>query len=415
MRFYYSYFLIITILISVDIYSFKAIWLVLKNPTAKKYLSIFYWLLSLILYVLVGSIFFNKPDQWAVGYYSYISIIIALLLLFYIPKLTILIFHFFDDFQYVIRKSLNFILKRKDLSKSTKTGRRAFITKTGIIMAAIPFASFAYGIVWGRHNFTVYTEKLKFNTLPKSFNGFKIVQISDLHLGNFTGNYDQVERIKDLINLQNPDIIVFTGDMVNNSSHEMDNFLPLLKAMKAKYGKYSILGNHDYGDYTKWRTKNEKKSNFGRLISLQEQAGFTVLKNENCRINIDNQFIQIIGLENWGKPPFPKYGNLSEATKGIDFDQFTLLLSHDPSHWDAEVMGKTNIDLTLAGHTHGMQFAVEISGLKWSPAQYKYPRWAGLYSENNQYLYMNRGTGYIGMAARIGVPPEITLIELQKK
>ena len=208
---------------------------------------------------------------------------------------------------------------------------------------------------------------------------------------------------------------MFTGDLVNNSSYEIDEFLPLLKKLKAKYGKYSILGNHDYGDYSNWSSDEEKQANFERMISLQEEAGFEVLRNENRQIKIEGESIQLVGLENWGQPPFPQYGNLNKAMMGVEEDKVTILLSHDPSHWDAEVLNKTNIDLTLAGHTHGMQFGIEIPGFKWSPVQFKYPRWGGLYTENNQHLYVNRGIGYIGVAARVGISPEVTVLELQSE
>ncbi len=412
MRFYFSFFIIFLVLLAIDIYSLKAIRTIVRGKTTKLILSITYILISLIIYVLVGSVFFQKPNFETFDRYATIANIFAALLIFWAPKVVILIFHFLDDIQLLVWKLMNGTGLSNSKTDSINQSRRAFITKAGILIASVPFASVLYGFLKGRFDFTVFSEKITFNNLPSNFNGFKIVQFSDFHFGSLAGNYAEVEEAIDQINQQEPDLLVFTGDLVNNSSREIDEFLPLLKKLNARYGKYSILGNHDYGDYSQWKSDQHKRENFNRIIGLQEEAGFKVLRNENKRIAINNQTIQLIGVENWGHPPFPRYGDLKAATHGVNNKDFSILLSHDPSHWDAEVIHKTNIDLTLAGHTHGMQFGIEISGIKWSPAQLKYPRWAGLYAENNQYLYVNRGIGYIGVAARVGIKPEITVIEL---
>ncbi|MCF8371805.1 MAG: metallophosphoesterase [Bacteroidales bacterium] len=415
MRFYFSFSIFLIVLVLIDLYSFKAIRIAMKKSVTRQVISIAFWALSVVLYVMVGTVLLNKPDHDTVGRYASISIIFGILLLFLLPKLMILVFHFFDDIQFLIRKLIVKLRNRKTPRAISDKGRRAFLTKTGIVLAALPFTSVMYGIFKGRFNFSVYSESIAFKNLPGNFDGLKLVQFSDFHLGSFSGNYEQVEAAIELINQQEPDLLVFTGDLVNNSSHEIDEFLPLLKKLNARYGKYSILGNHDYGDYSKWDSDADKQTNFERMISLQEEAGFELLRNENRQIQIGDESIKLVGLENWGHPPFPQYGDLRKAMQGVDEEKFTLLLSHDPSHWDAEVLGKTRIDLTLAGHTHGMQFGIEIPGFKFSPIQFKYPRWGGLYTEGKQHLYVNRGIGYIGIAARVGINPEVAVLELRKE
>jgi hypothetical protein len=277
---------------------------------------------------------------------------------------------------------------------------------------ALTASAFTYGIVKGRFNFRVIAEKLKFKNLPSKFNGFKVIQISDLHIGSFSRFHKSVKEIIEKINKLNPDLIVFTGDMVNNVADEMEGWQPIFSRLKAKHGKISILGNHDYGDYHTFPSAQAKIDNLNRLKEIHREIGFDLLLNENRTIKIDNEQISILGVENWGKPPFVQYGDLDLASKGTENAAFKLLLSHDPSHWDEQVKPNTNIDLTLSGHTHGMQFGIEIPGFKWSPVKYKYPKWAGLYSEGNQHLYVNRGFGHLGFAGRVGMDPEITEIEL---
>jgi hypothetical protein len=266
----------------------------------------------------------------------------------------------------------------------------------------------------GRFNFRITNEKLSFPNLPEAFNGFKVVHISDIHIGSFLGHENQVKKAIELVNEQNPDIILFTGDLVNNFAEELSGWIPILSDLRAKYGKFSILGNHDYGDYFEWPNKAEKEQNLTNLKQAHKELGFKLLLNESMQIELNNSKIGLIGVENWGLPPFPQYGNLKVAMNGSSELPFNILMSHDPSHWDAEVIDKTNIDLTLSGHTHGMQFGIEIGNVKWSPVKYKYPRWGGLYKENKQYLYVNRGFGYIGFPGRVGMPPEITVIELKR-
>ncbi len=290
-------------------------------------------------------------------------------------------------------------------------GRRNFLIKVGLGLAAIPFASFLYGITKGKYQYTVRKTALKFPNLPKVFDGYKVVQISDIHSGSFDSK-EQVLKGVQMINDLNPDLILFTGDLVNDRASEIEPFLDVFKQLKAKDGIFSITGNHDYGDYTAWPSSDAKKENFRQLIERHGDMGFKILMNENVKIRKGEDHFNLVGIENWGLPPFPQKGDLNRALHGVD-EKFTLLMSHDPSHWDAEVLKHNNqVDLTLSGHTHGMQFGIEIPGFKWSPVKFKYPRWAGLYQEKDKYLYVNRGFGFIGLPGRVGIWPEITLLEL---
>jgi predicted MPP superfamily phosphohydrolase len=271
-----------------------------------------------------------------------------------------------------------------------------------------------YGVWFGKYYYKVHHKTLSFQNLPKSFDGFKIVQISDAHLGTFD-NFKKVKKGLELLQQQNPDIIVFTGDLVNNVAEEAQIYIDEFKKLSAPYGKFTILGNHDYGEYVRWKTKDEKDQNLSKLIEIGNQMGFTWLDNKHVALSKNNDTLYLAGVENWGLPPFPQYGNLEKAIDGISPSDFIILLSHDPTHWRQEVLKTAkNVALTLSGHTHGMQFGFELGKFKWSPVKYKYSDWADLYKQGEQYLYVNRGFGNIGYPGRVGIRPEITLIELKK-
>ena len=274
------------------------------------------------------------------------------------------------------------------------------------------FGSLLYGFS-NKYNYNLKKLSVNFTNLPQAFRGMKIVQISDIHSGSFS-NKDAVKRgVEKIMQLQ-PDIILFTGDLVNNKADEMHDYIDVFNQLKAPHGVYSVLGNHDYGDYVQWESKQHKEDNLKALIETHGTLGWKILMNENVHIERDGDKIAILGVENWSaKSNFPKYGNLARAYSGSEQVPFKILLSHDPSHWEAEVLSQyKDIDFVLSGHTHGMQFGVEIPGLKWSPVQYVYKHWAGLYESGNQRLYVNRGFGFIGYPGRVGILPEITLIEL---
>jgi len=283
----------------------------------------------------------------------------------------------------------------------------------GLISGFLPFFVILYGIFKAVYKFKVHHHVIKCNTLPKSFDGLKIVQISDLHLGSFNYGYDKLERAIEKINHLNPDYIVITGDLVNNYAWELRGWETVFNKLNAEKGKYTILGNHDYGDYSKWDSAETKQENFESIKKFYKDIDFKLLLNESEIISENNEQIAIIGVENWGKPPFKQYGDLQKAIESVAEIPFKILLSHDPTHWAEEVIDKTDITLTLAGHTHGMQAAFQYKNLQWSPIKYKFKHWAGLYKHNQQYLYVNRGLGWLGFPARIGMRPEITFIELQ--
>ena len=284
----------------------------------------------------------------------------------------------------------------------------------GLLSGFLPFFVILYGIFKAVYRFKIYHETLYFQHLPKSFNGLKIVQISDIHLGSFNYKYSKLKEAVEKINLLKPDYIVITGDLVNNYAWELRGWDKIFSKLEAKNGKYAILGNHDYGDYSDWKSHKAKRLNFLAIQKFYKDIKFKLLLNEAEIISQQNEQIAIIGVENWGNPPFKQYGNLTKAISNLDAIPFKILLSHDPTHWTEEVIDKTDINLTLSGHTHGMQAAFRYKNFQWSPIKYKFKHWAGLYNHKEQFLYVNRGLGWLGFPARIGMRPEITLIEIKK-
>lgn len=418
-RFIMLFIFITAFIILVDVYSFKGIKLLTENidsKTLKTIIYTFYWLIPLL--IITTLLFFRslQPFDRDPKIFRNFFLLAGIFILFYLPKLIFIVFHLTEDVIHIAKVLISKITSPTDVTNPGNieegVSRAKFISQLGLLLAAIPFTSILYGMAKGRFNFRISHETISFTNLPDTFNKLKIVQISDIHIGSFLGHEPQVKKAVELINEQEPDLILFTGDLVNNFAEEMNGWIPILSKLKAKYGKISILGNHDYGDYFEWKSKAEKDQNLINLKEVHKKIGFNLLLNQSTILEKDNSKIAIIGVENWGLPPFPQYGNLQTASIDIADIPFKILLSHDPSHWDAEVLQKTDIDLTLSGHTHGMQFGIEIGNIKWSPVKYKYPRWAGLYNENNQYLYVNRGFGYIGFPGRVGMPPEITVIEL---
>lgn len=316
-------------------------------------------------------------------------------------------------------KSLVLFVKKKLYPKvipihpNTLT-RKDFLKKAGVIAAAIPFGTLLFGMVKTAYDFTIRKQKLKITNLPNAFKGLKIVQISDLHVGSFLDD-EPIKKVVNLINEQKPDMIFFTGDLVNDISEEVLPFIDVLSQIKAPLGVFSILGNHDYGDYFYQKDDLEgKKHNYELMKKIHKKIGWKLLLNENVVLEKNNERIAILGVENWGTGErFPKYGDLDQAKNGLLPNDIKLLLSHDPSHWEAKILPEhSDIAATFSGHTHGMQFGIEIPNFKWSPSQYLYNQWAGLYTSNLQQLYVNRGLGFIGYPGRVGILPEITVVEL---
>jgi len=289
------------------------------------------------------------------------------------------------------------------------------VSELSLLMAVVLFGLLLFGITRGGHYYKVRRETLFFDDLPEAFDGFTITQLSDIHSGSFS-DAKGVQKGLDLVSAQRSDMILFTGDLVNNRASEMDPWIPAFAKLDAPYGKYSVLGNHDYGDYMQWENKSDQHANLKQLKNVHKEIGFKLLLNESVQIKKGGQPIALIGVENWGKGGFHKYGDLQKATAGVPDEAFKVLMSHDPSHWDAVTLGhQQHIHLTLSGHTHGMQFGFELFGLKWSPIKYMYKQWAGLYEKSSRYLYVNRGFGFIGLKGRIGIWPEIAVITLKRK
>jgi len=337
----------------------------------------------------------------------------GLLLLLYVPKLLLTFILFGEDVVRFI--SGLFSLATKSGSDSFLPERRRFVSQIALGVAAIPFASFLYGITIGKYNFKVIKQTLFFPDLPDAFDGTTITHISDVHSGSFD-DADKIQYAIDLINEQNSDLVLFTGDIVNTLATEMDPWITTFKGIhNPKFGKFSILGNHDYGEYVDWKSQTEKQLNFEAIKDIHRKIDFKLLLNEHVTISKDNQKIAIVGVENWGRK-FGERGDLNLASQGLTKDDFKIVMSHDPSHWDEKIQhDEKNYHLTLSGHTHGFQFGIEIPGwFKWSPVQYVYKQWAGLYENVGRYVYVNRGFGFHAYPGRVGIMPEITVIQLKK-
>lgn len=328
-----------------------------------------------------------------------------------VTQLVCVVFLFGEDIVRNLQAGIGYFLNgAKDFTFPT---RNSWVSVLAILVSSIPFFSFVYGINFGKHNFKVQKEVIYFEDLPDAFDGFTITQISDIHSGSFK-NIEAVQKGIDLAKSQNSDLFVFTGDLVNHKAEEIDPFLESFSQIKAPYGQFSILGNHDYGDYVRWPSKEAKLQNFEKLKSRHSKLNYKLLLDEHVTIEKDGQKIQLLGVENWGVG-FKSQGDLEKALANTFPEEFKILLSHDPSHWDQEVKNHPNtIHLTLSGHTHGMQFGIDTPIFKWSPAQYRYPNWAGLVEESGRYLYVNKGFGFHAFSGRVGIWPEITVIELRK-
>lgn len=329
-----------------------------------------------------------------------------------VTQLVCVVFLFGEDIVRNIQAGFSYLFgSARDFAFPT---RKTWVSALAILVAAIPFFSFVYGITVGKHNFKVHKEVIYFEDLPEAFDGFTITQISDIHSGSFKDRAI-IQKGVDLAKAQGSDLVVFTGDLVNHKAEEIEPFLDQFESIEAPFGKFSILGNHDYGDYISWANKEAKETNFEKLKQQHGRMGFHLLLDEHVTIEKDGQTVQLVGVENWGIG-FKSKGDLDKALEGTGKPDFKILLSHDPSHWDEEVKKHENpVHLTLSGHTHGMQFGIETPVIKWSPVQYRYPNWAGLAEEKGRYLYVNRGFGFHAFSGRVGIWPEITVIELRKK
>ena len=397
-----NFIILLAVFFIIEIYVYQAI----RNITTNNYIRIGYWVFTLLAYgiILYWILTFNKASRD----HQQIQLMVSAIMIFVLPKLLSVIFLLIGDFTRFVEFGFKYFTAKENYFPE----RRKFISTTALAAAGIFSALAIDGIIFGKYRHTVRKVKLRFKNLPENFKGYKIVQISDVHSGSFF-NPQKLQKAIDLINEQDADVVLFTGDMVNNYADEFKPFIPLFKSIKAKDGKFSILGNHDYGDYGAWNSREEKAQNIPTLKNYQAEAGFKMLRNENIALEKNGEKIYLLGVENWGIKPFPQYGDLDKALKGVPEDAIKVLMSHDPTHFDEVVKKhKTNVHLTLSGHTHGMQFGLDLKNIKWSPVKFKYKKWADLYESEGKYLYVNRGFGVIAYPGRVGINPEITVIEL---
>jgi predicted MPP superfamily phosphohydrolase len=399
--------ILFVIIAIIEIYAFQAV----KTFTKVRWVQLSYILISVaaVAFVFYG---FSKFDR-SVGQTPMFMMTIGVLLLVLVPKLLITFIMLLEDVLRLMIGTKNYFANYGN--DTFLPERRRFVSQVALGIAAVPFLSLIYGMTVGKYNYKVLRQTLFFDDLPDAFDGFKITQISDIHSGSFD-NPEKISYAVDLINEQESDLLLFTGDIVNTHATEMHPWIDSFKNIKNhEFGKFSILGNHDYGEYVEWKSEEAKNKNFEDIKDLHRQIDFKLMLNENTKIKKGNDEIAIVGVENWGVK-FKKVGDLNKASENLSKEDFKILMSHDPSHWDAEVKEHPkHFHLTLSGHTHGFQFGIEIPGIiKWSPVEYVYKQWAGLYENVGKYIYVNRGFGFHAYPGRVGIMPEITVIELKK-
>lgn len=405
-------FLIIPLLLfAADWYAFQAVKTSLRDSseTAKRISYIIYWSLTVITVTTLLSNFVFSVRDWP---NTLRAIVFSIIALAFLGKLFIIVFLLIDDTQRFFRWIYSLAAPPSD-GGPANLSRAKFLSQTGLIVATAPLIAGLWGILKGAHDYTIHRIKVPLANLPDAFNGLKIIQLSDIHAGSFP-SADPLHRAIQMVNDEQADLIFFTGDLVNNITEEVLPYIPVFSQMNAKMGKYSVFGNHDYGDYVPWETKEAKQQNIEQLKKAHADMGWKLLWDEHIYLEKDGQRIGLIGIQNCsGSKGFHTYGDLDKAQAGCEAP-VKLLLSHDPSFWDAKIRDYKDIDITFAGHTHGAQFGIEIGGFRWSPAQYIYKQWAGLYKEGKQFIYVNRGFGYLGFPGRIGILPEITVMTLVK-
>ena len=404
--------ILMAIMLMMDIYIFQVIRSLTPNASTKVRLvvTIVYWLVAIAALAVMLAVPYLNEQNFSRTARTYLF---AILVGLFFSQLVASVFFVVDD----IRRGITWVVQKLQ-HRSTDPGtgeaisRSAFLSWLGIGLGGGLMATLVYGFS-NKYNYQLVRKKLVFSNVPGSFKGLKIIHISDIHAGSFTDKAAVLKGVQKIMR-EKPDLILFTGDLVNDRATEMDDYMEIFSQLKAPMGVYSTLGNHDYGDYVAWESATVKHSNLERLKEIHGELGWKLLMNENVSLEKNGEQIALIGIENWSaKGNFPKYGRLNEAYKGTAHLPFKILMSHDPSHWTAEVQEQyKDIDLMLAGHTHGMQFGVEVPGFRWSPVQYMYKQWAGLYEKDNQKLYVNRGFGFIGYPGRVGILPEITLLEI---
>ena len=407
--------ILIGFMVLIDIYFFQALKAISHSASGRTRMIIYtsYWTLSIaaiVILLLLPYINFEKQARLVK------TTIFALIAGLFFAKLIASLFFLIDDVRRGVQWVAGKLFSPKEESQGLQTGetisRSGFLSWAGMIVGGGLFGTLIYGFD-NKYRYQVKKTRLSYGNLPAAFKGLKIVHISDIHSGSFNDK-DAVMKGVYKIMQEKPDLILFTGDLVNNVASEMEDYMDVFDKLSAPLGVYSTLGNHDYGDYVHWDSAEDKKANLEKLKQVHAALGWRLLMNEHVVLERGSDKIAVLGIENWSsKARFPKYGDLKKAHTGSEACPFKILMSHDPSHWKAEVLEQySDIDLMLAGHTHGMQFGVEIPGFKWSPVQYVYKEWAGLYEKATQKLYVNRGFGFIGYPGRVGILPEITVLEL---
>lgn len=407
--------ILLSIMVLLDIYVFQVVKYISQNAGAKTKLIVYsvYWAISasaILFLIILPYLNFEQQPKFLR------NTIFAIIAGLFFAKLIASVFFLIDD----IRRGIQWVAGKlffsnkggETIQDGEKIARSVFLSWVGMIAGGGLFGSLVYGF-GNKYNYHIRRQRLSFANLPASFKGLKIVHISDIHSGSFTDKHAVAHGVQKMLD-EKPDLILFTGDLVNDMASEMKNYMDVFNQLNAPMGVYSTLGNHDYGDYVQWPSMEEKKANLDRLKNVHGELGWRLLMNEFVELTRGDEKIALLGIENWSaKARFPKYGDLKKAYDGSSHYPFKILMSHDPSHWDAQVRPSyPDIDLTLSGHTHGMQFGVEIPGFRWSPVQYIYKQWAGLYEEGGQKLYVNRGYGFLGYPGRVGILPEITVLEL---
>lgn len=403
-------YIVLILVFLVDWYIFQAVKVLTKNWKYKKPIWVTYWFFTVVVMLILAQWSFFGLHFVSQAVQRYVGLVI---MIDYFSKIFAVLFLLLDDgirfFKWIKRKET---AGERISAKGQSIPRSEFLAKASIAAIALPVATLGFGILSGAYDYRVRRKRVIIPNLPKAFDGIKVGQLSDIHSGSFY-NKTAVQGGIDLMLKEKPDIFMFTGDLVNNETSEVSEYKEMFAKLSAPLGSYSTLGNHDYGDYKRWSSPSAKQQNLDDLVKVHKEMGWDLLRNENRVITIDGEKLAILGVENWGKGRFAKYGDLDKAHLGSDEAATKILLSHDPSHWDAQVRpNHQDIDLMLAGHTHGFQFGVEIGNFRWSPSQYMYKQWADLYTEENEHLYVNRGFGFLGYPGRVGILPEITILEL---
>ena len=406
------FFLIVSV---VEIYFLQAVKTFVRdfNGSSKNITLYTAYTMAGITFVIGLVAMFYPPPNWN----TFFRFIMAITLILFVCKLIGCQFLIIDDIIRFFRWIIGLFRKKAEVAVEEvyKIDRLKFLSQLAVTFTVIPAVGFIYGMVKGAYKYKVHNVKVPSSKIPAAFNGFKIVQVSDIHTGSFMDN-TALHKAFDIVMQQGADLILFTGDLVNNKTEETKGFEEVYSKLKAPHGVYSVLGNHDYGDYVQWDSAEAKRKNLEEMMQVHANAGWKLMMNEHVALEKNGEQIALLGIENWGgNMHFPKYGRMDAAHRGTEKYPFKILMSHDPSHWEKQVQTEyPDVDLTLSGHTHGMQFGIEIPGFKWSPVKYFYKQWAGLYKSGEQFLYVNRGLGFLGYPGRLGIWPEITVIELQR-